>query len=48
MKNNLWVFVNSFIVNPSFDGQTKETLATRKQDWGSECVLSEGFMKKRT
>lgn len=29
IKANLWVFVNCLIENPAFDGQTKETLATK-------------------
>lgn len=46
IRNNLWVFVNSLIVNPAFDSQTKEWLNTRPSDFGSTCILSEDFMKK--
>jgi DNA topoisomerase-2 len=45
IKNNLAVFVNCLIENPAFDSQTKETLMTRTEDFGSECVLSEKFIK---
>ena len=40
IKENIMVFVNSTIVNPSFDSQTKETLTTNKSKFGSECIIS--------
>jgi DNA gyrase/topoisomerase IV subunit B len=46
IKNNLWVFINSFIVNPSFSSQTKETLTTPATKFGSTCDLSETFINK--
>lgn len=46
VKNNLWVFVNSLIVNPSFSSQTKETLTTPMSKFGSNCDLSEDFIKR--
>ena len=46
VRNHMWVFVNSHIVNPSFKGQTKETLTTKVSDFGSVCKLSPNFMKK--
>ena len=46
MKANLWVFVNSSIVNPAFDSQTKETLNTKKANFGSTFELTEKFMKE--
>ena len=46
VKNHLWVFVNSLIVNPAFDSQTKETLNTRVSEFGSTCKLPEDFLKK--
>jgi DNA topoisomerase-2 len=46
VKNQLMVFVKSTIVNPSFDGQTKETLTTTKKNFGSECVVSDAFIKQ--
>lgn len=36
IRDNLMVFVNSIIVNPSFDSQTKETLTTNMRDFGSK------------
>ncbi len=44
VKNQLMVFVKSTIVNPSFDGQTKETLTTCKSKFGSECIVSNKFI----
>eukprot|EP01063_Lacrimia_lanifica_P027106 TRINITY_DN3757_c0_g2_i1.p1 TRINITY_DN3757_c0_g2~~TRINITY_DN3757_c0_g2_i1.p1 ORF type:complete len:1459 (+),score=601.91 TRINITY_DN3757_c0_g2_i1:101-4477(+) len=35
VKPFLWIFVNSKIVNPAFDSQTKETLITPKSKFGS-------------
>lgn len=46
IKNNLWVFINSLIVNPSFSTQTKEALTTPVAKFGSKCDLSEDFIKK--
>jgi DNA topoisomerase-2 len=46
IKDNLMVFVNSTIVNPKFDSQTKETLTTNQKDFGSTCELSDDFIKK--
>lgn len=46
VKENLMVFVNAMIVNPSFDGQTKETLTTPSSKFGSKCELPKEFMDK--
>ena len=46
IKNNLWVFVNSLIENPSFDSQTKDSLTTKPSKFGSKCELPNSFMKK--
>ncbi|KNC79788.1 hypothetical protein SARC_07829 [Sphaeroforma arctica JP610] len=45
IKNHLWVFVNALIENPSFDSQTKENMTLRKSMFGSECTLSDKFVK---
>ena len=45
-KNHLWVFVNSAIVNPTFDSQTKETMTLKPSAFGSKPKLGEEFMKK--
>lgn len=39
------IFVNSLIVNPKFDSQTKHTLTSQKKNFGSTCELSASFMK---
>jgi DNA topoisomerase II len=45
IKHNLWVFVNTQVENPAFDSQTKETLNTKSNAFGSSIELSEAFMK---
>ncbi|KAJ1937339.1 DNA topoisomerase 2, partial [Kickxella alabastrina] len=45
VKNNMWIFVNSKIGNPTFDSQTKETLTLRSSAFGSSCEIGEDFMK---
>ncbi len=45
IKENLMVFVNSVIVNPSFDSQTKETLTTNKSKFGSVCLVPDKFIE---
>lgn len=46
VKNYLWVFVNSLVENPAFDSQSKETLTTKKENFGSTAVLGETFLKE--
>ena len=46
IKAHLWVFVNSLIVNPAFDSQTKDTLVTKRVNFGSTCDLPEEFVHK--
>ena len=46
VKNYLSVSINSVIVNPSFDSQTKERLITPKSKFGSSPILSDSFIKK--
>ncbi|XP_041462217.1 DNA topoisomerase 2-alpha-like isoform X1 [Lytechinus variegatus] len=45
IKNHLWVFVNCLIENPTFDSQTKENMTLQAKKFGSECKLSEKFIK---
>lgn len=45
VKDNMMIFVNSVIVNPSFDSQTKETLTTPKSKFGSECEVPAKFIE---
>eukprot|EP00747_Dinoflagellata_sp_TGD_P131252 gnl/TRDRNA2_/TRDRNA2_174938_c5_seq9.p1 gnl/TRDRNA2_/TRDRNA2_174938_c5~~gnl/TRDRNA2_/TRDRNA2_174938_c5_seq9.p1 ORF type:complete len:1257 (-),score=367.55 gnl/TRDRNA2_/TRDRNA2_174938_c5_seq9:303-4016(-) len=44
VKGYLWVFVNCLIENPAFDSQTKETLTSKKERFGSQCALSESLI----
>lgn len=46
VKEQLAVFVVSFIENPSFTSQTKETLTTKSSAFGSSPRLSEDTLKK--
>ncbi|TVU36073.1 hypothetical protein EJB05_17986 [Eragrostis curvula] len=46
VKRHLWLFINVYMDNPTFDSPTKETLITRQEDFGSECALSDLFFKK--
>ncbi|EZF32142.1 DNA topoisomerase 2 [Trichophyton interdigitale MR816] len=46
IKNHIFLFVNSQIVNPAFTSQTKEQLTTRASQFGSKCVVSDDFLKK--
>ena len=45
IKDNLMVFVNSLVVNPSFDSQTKETLTTNQRNFGSKFTVPEEFIE---
>ena len=46
VKENLMLFVKAMIVNPAFDGQTKETLTTPSSKFGSKCELPVEFIDK--
>lgn len=46
IRQNLQIFLNTLIENPSFDSQTKETLTLEPGEFGSECELSDKFLKK--
>jgi len=46
VKNHLWVFINALLENPAFDSQTKETLTTPQQSFGSKCEFSDVFLRK--
>ena len=45
IKQHLWIFVNCLIENPVFSSQTKETLTSKKEDFGSEFEFSDNFLK---
>ncbi|GAG23178.1 unnamed protein product, partial [marine sediment metagenome] len=42
IKDNMWLFLRSTIVNPSFDSQIKETLTTVSSKFGSTFALNPG------
>ena len=46
IKENLWVFINSTIVNPDFDSQTKTNLTTNISKFGSKCIINDKFIEK--
>jgi DNA topoisomerase II len=46
IKDNLFVFLRSTIVNPAFSSQTKTELTTRFRDFGSRYDPSDDFVKK--
>src|SRR5438132_12112401 len=46
VKDNLWLFINSTIVNPGFDTQTKENLTTNVAEFRSKCDVSDDFIVK--
>ena len=46
IRNHIFLFVNCLITNPAFTSQTKEQLTTKVKQFGSTCVLTEGFLKK--
>lgn len=46
VKNKMFVFIKSAIVNPVFDSQSKECLKMSKSKFGSEFIMSDAFRKK--
>ena len=46
IKEQLMLFVNCVIENPSFDSQTKQCLNTPHSRWGSKCEISDKFIEK--
>ena len=46
LKENLIFFINSTIINPAFSSQTKDTLTTKIDKFGSKYEPSQAFMKK--
>ena len=46
IKENLIFFVDSVIINPVFDTQTKELLKTKVADFGSTYTAPDAFLKK--
>lgn len=46
LKENLIFFINSIIINPAFSSQTKDTLTTKVDKFGSKYEPSPAFLKK--
>ncbi len=46
VKNKMFVFVKSTIVNPKFESQTKECMKMNVANFGSKFVMTEPFRKK--
>lgn len=46
VKNHLWIFIKALIDNPSFSSQTKMTLTTKEENFGSSCELSDELLNK--
>lgn len=46
IKDHLFIFVRSTLINPSFSSQTKEECTSRYKDFGSRFELSDDFVKK--
>lgn len=48
IKDNMTIFINSTIEDPSFKSQIKESLTNKPETFGSTCELSDKFIKKIT
>ncbi|KAI9916196.1 hypothetical protein PsorP6_017912 [Peronosclerospora sorghi] len=46
IKNHMFIYLSALIENPAFDSQTKETLTTRANSFGSTFNLSDKFLKQ--
>jgi len=46
IKEQLMLFLRCDIENPSFDSQTKDFMNTPSSNFGSTCVVSDGFIEK--
>jgi len=46
LKNHMFFFLNSTIINPSFSSQTKEKMITEVKDFGFEYKVTDVFIKK--
>jgi DNA topoisomerase-2 len=46
LKENLVFFINSTIINPAFSSQTKDTLTTKIDKFGSKYTPTPAFLKK--
>lgn len=46
IRDNLTLFIDSVIEDPSFTSQTKEYLATKSINFGSTCVIDDEYIKR--
>jgi DNA topoisomerase-2 len=46
VKNQLHLFINCQIEDPSFDSQSKDTLTTHPRSYGSVCTISDRVLKE--
>lgn len=46
LKNHMFVFINTTVINPAFSSQTKEKLISETRDFGSEYEVSKRFINK--
>ena len=46
IKDHMWVFVKSTIVNPTFSSQTKDECTSKQSSFGSKFIPSDDFIKK--
>lgn len=46
VRDNLSLFINSIIVNPNFDSQSKDTLTSNSKDFGSKPSISPEFIQQ--
>ena len=46
LKNHMFLFLNSTIINPSFSSQTKEKLITEVKDFGSTFEITNKFVQQ--
>ncbi len=45
LKNHMFLFLNSTVINPSFSAQTKEKLITESKDFGTTFEVSDKFVQ---
>lgn len=45
LKNHIFIFINSTVVNPSFSSQTKEKLITEVKDFGTTYLVTDKLIK---
>jgi len=46
IRNHCWLFVNSLVVNPTFDSQTKENMTLPNSKYTEKCDVPDPFLKR--